>query len=207
MKAVRNWKKLYQFKKEWRKKNPHNQTWPKLIFNPERVTVGNGTYGILDVRIDGEEGSLKIGHYCSIADEVIFLPAADHPIHFLSTYPWGARITDDGYSACSKGDIIVEDDVWIGIRSLVLSGVKIGQGAVVAAGSVVTKDVPPYAIVAGSPAKIIAYRFSQEIIDKLLKIDYSKIDETFIKKHRELLQKKIENDYDFSCFTEAMRSE
>lgn len=205
MKVIRKWKKLYQFKKEWRKKNQHNQTWPKAIFDLERVTVGNGTYGTLDVRIDGGKGSLKIGHYCSIADEVIFLPAADHPIHFLSTYPWGARITGDGYSACSKGDIIVGDDVWIGIRSIILSGVKIGQGAVVAAGSVVTKDVPPYAIVAGSPAKVIAYRFSQEIIDSLLEIDYSKIDEAFVKKHSDILQKEVDNNYDFSCFTEELK--
>ena len=205
MNFIKKSKKIYQFKKAWRKKNQHNQTWPKTIFDLERVTVGNGTYGTLDVRIDGKEGNLKIGHYCSIADEVVFLPAADHPIHFLSTYPWGARITSNGYSACSKGDIIVGDDVWIGIRALILSGVKIGQGAIVAAGSVVTKDVPPYAIVAGSPAKVIAYRFSQEIINNLLKIDYSKIDAAFVKKHSDILQKEVTNDFAFSYFTEEVK--
>lgn len=77
--------------------------------------------------------------------------------------------------ARSKGSIVIKDDVWVGANSLILSGVTIGQGAVVAAGSVVTKDVPPYAIVGGNPAKIIRYRFEEKIIKKLLKIDYSKI--------------------------------
>lgn len=76
----------------------------------------------------------------------------------------------------TKGKIILDDDVWIGDQVLVLSGVHIGKGAIVAAGCVVTKDVPPYAIVGGIPNKIIKYRFSKQIIQKLQGIDYSGID-------------------------------
>ena len=91
-----------------------------------------------------------------------------------------------------KGDIIVEDDVWIGCRVTVLSGVHIGQGAVVAAGALVTKDVPPYAIVGGVPAKVIKYRFEPEMIEELLKIDYSRVDRSMIQAHADELYQKLE---------------
>ena len=83
--------------------------------------------------------------------------------------------------AISKGDIIVDDDVWIGYGATILSGVHIGQGAVVAAGAVVTKDAPPYAIVGGVPARVIKYRFSPEVIEQLLKLDYSKLTDNMIR--------------------------
>ena len=87
------------------------------------------------------------------------------------------------HEAISKGDIIIEDDVWIGYRSTILSGVHIGQGAVIAAGSVVTKDVPPYTVVAGVPAKNIKKRFPDEMIKELLEIKYESLDEDVIKTH------------------------
>jgi acetyltransferase-like isoleucine patch superfamily enzyme len=76
---------------------------------------------------------------------------------------------DMGHPSC-KGDIIIENDVWIGSTATIMSAVKISNGAVVGAGSVVTKDVPPYAIVAGNPAKVVKYRFTEEQIEKLLSI-------------------------------------
>jgi serine acetyltransferase len=81
-----------------------------------------------------------------------------------------------GHPSC-KGDITIENDVWIGAKATVMSGIKIGNGAVVAAGSVVTKDVPPYAIVAGNPAKIVKYRFDESQIEKLLQISWWNWDE------------------------------
>lgn len=93
--------------------------------------------------------------------------------------------------ACTKGDIIVDDDVWIGERATIMSGVHIGQGAVIAAGSVVTHDIPPYAVVGGVPAKIIKYRFSKEIIDGLLKVDYSKLTKEMISTHIDELYSKL----------------
>ena len=91
-----------------------------------------------------------------------------------------------GNDATSKGDIVLEDDVWIGCNAVILSGVHIGQGAVVAAGAVVTKDIPAYAVVAGNPAHIIKYRFDKEYIDELLKIDFSKIDKNIVKYNEKL---------------------
>ena len=85
-----------------------------------------------------------------------------------------------GHPSC-KGDIIIENDVWIGANSTVMSGIKIGNGAIVAAGSTVTKNVPPYAIVAGNPAKVVKYRFTDEQIKKLLSIAWWDWDEQKIK--------------------------
>jgi hypothetical protein len=87
---------------------------------------------------------------------------------------------DMGHPAC-KGDIVIQNDVWIGAKSTIMSGVKISNGSVVGAGSVVTKDVPPYAIVAGNPAKVVKYRFSEEQIEKLLSIAWWNWDEQKIK--------------------------
>jgi serine acetyltransferase len=85
-----------------------------------------------------------------------------------------------GHPSC-KGDIIVENDVWIGAKATIMSGVRVSNGSIVAAGSVVTKDVPPYAIVAGNPAKVVKYRFNEEQIDKLLNISWWEWDEQKIK--------------------------
>ena len=84
--------------------------------------------------------------------------------------------------ATSKGDILIGDDVWIGERAVILSGVEIGRGAIVAAGAVVSKSIPPYAIAAGVPAKVVKYRFDDDLISELLKIDFDKIDVEFIKR-------------------------
>ena len=94
-----------------------------------------------------------------------------------SSYPFKSKMQlgDGGLDANSKGNIIVGDDVWIGYRSTILSGVEIGKGAIIAAGSVVTKNVPPYAIVGGNPAMVIRYRFSERIISKLMSLDFSLI--------------------------------
>ena len=91
-----------------------------------------------------------------------------------------------GHPTCN-GDIIIENDVWVGARSTIMSGVKISNGAVVAAGSVVTKDVPPYTIVGGNPARIIKYRFDESQIEKLLKISWWDWDEDKIRENAELM--------------------
>lgn len=99
----------------------------------------------------------------------------------------------NGIDAISKGDIIVDDDVWIGYGAIILSGVHISQGAIIAAGAVVTKDVPPYAIVGGVPANILKYRFSKEIIQELLKIDYEHLNPQIILKNKKIVYQKIES--------------
>ena len=122
---------------------------------------------------------LIIGKFCSIACGAKFLfNAANHSLKSLSTYPfpifydewehglWADKAWDN------KGDIVVGNDVWIGYEAIILSGVHIGDGAIVGARAVVTKDVPPYAIVGGVPAKIIRKRFSDEVIEKLMALQW-----------------------------------
>lgn len=175
----------YKVLRNWKKRNTHNNTKlvPPLV-NTDRISIGNHTYGSISAIISSANGSLWIGNYCSIADHVTFVVSADHPTENISTFPFKTLCTHEtGCEAVSKGDIVVEDDVWIAYGATILSGVRIGQGAVIAAGSVVTKDVPPYAIVGGIPAKVIKYRFSPELIEELLKVDYSKLDEAQVREH------------------------
>jgi virginiamycin A acetyltransferase len=119
---------------------------------------------------------LVIGRFCAIASHVRFLmPGANHADRGPSTYPFGifgagwASTMDVVMSAPSRGDTIVGHDVWLGYSALVLPGVRIGHGAVVAAASVVARDVPPYAIVVGNPARVVRSRFSEEDVERLLR--------------------------------------
>jgi acetyltransferase-like isoleucine patch superfamily enzyme len=137
--------------------------------------IGEYTYGQPTVLYGRNEGGgqLTIGKFCSIADGVVILLGGNHRADWVSTYPFGL-ITDEakqipGHPA-TKGDVNIGNDVWLGHQSLILSGVTISDGAVVAARAVVTKNVPPYAIVAGNPARIVRSRFSPETIERLLRI-------------------------------------
>ena len=119
---------------------------------------------------------LIIGKFCSIACGAKFLfNGANHTLKSLSTYPfpifyeeWSHGIWADK-SWDNKGDIKIGNDVWIGYDAIIMAGVTIGDGAIIATRAVVTKDVPPYTIVGGVPAKIIRKRFSDEVIEELLK--------------------------------------
>lgn len=178
--------RLFQFK--WIKKNKNNETIPMVLFNPDNVSVGKCTYGCLNIVSFGDDTKLSIGNYVSISEDVTFLLDVEHYTDKISTYPFKVKLLHNcTFEAFSKGDIVVEDDVWIGYGATIMSNVHIGQGAVVAAGAVVTKDVPPYAIVGGVPARVIRYRFETEIIDELLKVDYSKLDEIAIREHIDVL--------------------
>ena len=123
---------------------------------------------------------LIIGKFCSIACGAKFLfNSANHTLSSLSTYPfpiffeeWDLEIKDITKAWDNKGDIVIGNDVWIGYEAVILAGVTIGDGAVIGTRAVVTKDVPPYTIVGGIPAKPIKKRFPQETIDALLKIKW-----------------------------------
>jgi acetyltransferase-like isoleucine patch superfamily enzyme len=117
-----------------------------------------------------------IGNYCSIGPECVFMTGGEHRYDGLSTYPFRTKLGLCENESITRGPVVLEDDVWLGLRVTVMSGVTIGRGAVVAAGAVVTKDVPPYAIVGGVPAKVIKYRFPQEVIDKVSKVDFAALD-------------------------------
>ncbi|WBV58523.1 CatB-related O-acetyltransferase [Chryseobacterium sp. Chry.R1] len=168
----------------WKKINKHNFTYPVVIFPLEKVLVGNNTYGPLEVYsyTRKKDEFLCIGSFCSIAKGVKFILGGNHFSNFISTYPFKSFFLNEE-EAFSKGDIILEDDVWIGTDCLILSGVKLGQGCVVAAGSIVTKSFPPYSVIGGNPAKIIKKRFNDEIIEKLLKLDFNSLTDDFIKKN------------------------
>ncbi|MGW9308562.1 CatB-related O-acetyltransferase [Saccharomonospora azurea] len=120
---------------------------------------------------------LVIGKYCAIASGATFLMAgAGHPTMGVSTYPftmfggqWAERTLDLVTGMPSRGDTVIGNDVWIGYRATVLPGVRIGDGAIIAAGAMVTADVPPYTIVGGNPAKPIRARFDDADVDALLR--------------------------------------
>lgn len=186
--------KIRSFSRKWRKNNAHNETYPNNLFDANCVSVGKKTYGSLNVYTFNRTNQLKIGHYCSIAPNVTFVVSADHSVDTISTYPFRVYCADQDLEGVSKGDIIIGDDVWIGCNATILSGATIGQGAVIAAGAVITKDVPPYAIVGGTPARIIKYRFSEEVIKKLLEIDYAQLTDAKVRDNLEQLYEKVTVD-------------
>lgn len=157
----------------------------------ENVSIGDYTYGNFEIREWDNKTKLKIGKYCSIADGVIFLLGGEHRSDFITTYPFNALLKNFNYIGGhphTKGNITIGNDVWIGSEAKILSGVNIGDGAIIGANSIVTKDVPPYAIAAGNPAKIVRYRFDEITINKLLKIKWWDFDEKEIIEIIPLLQ-------------------
>ena len=189
-------KKRYKRRKrarEWRLRNSNNSTTCDNDFDYDRVAVGNYTYGSLTVLCFGANSTLKIGSFCSIASGVVFNLAGDHHLNHISTFPFKAKALGGPLNeAVSQGNINVSDDVWIGQNAIIQSGVSIGQGAVIASGAVVTHDIPPYAVVAGMPAKIIKFRFCKQIIDYMLTLDYGRLNEKLIREHIDDLYQDIE---------------
>ena len=139
----------------------------------ERYSVGRCSYGDPLVIDYGEGTTVRVGAFCSIAGGVTIFLGGNHRIDWITTFPfmlhWGSAKNFKGHPA-TKGDVIIGNDVWIGLRATILSGVKIGNGAVIGAEAVVSRDVPPYGIVAGNPAKLIRKRFSDEQIATLERI-------------------------------------
>jgi acetyltransferase-like isoleucine patch superfamily enzyme len=137
------------------------------------LEVGRHTYGHpLIVSYQGSETRVVIGHFGSISPGVMLITGGVHPVDWVSTFPfriqWGLKGALADGTPATRGDIVIGSDVWIGTDAMVLSGVTVGHGAVIAARAVVTRDVPPYAIVAGVPARVVRYRFDPETIDRLL---------------------------------------
>jgi acetyltransferase-like isoleucine patch superfamily enzyme len=166
--------KILHWIKNW--SNPHDLTRIHLERMAARYgfDIGDFTYGHPNVRFPDTGARLSIGRYGSIADKVEIMLGGNHHTDLISTYPFGAlhdlwpEARSHPYKDYSNGDVAIGHDVWIGTGAIILSGVTIGHGAVVAARAVVTKDVPPYAIVGGNPAKIIRYRFDTTTISRLL---------------------------------------
>lgn len=177
--------------------DPHSiyplKDYDKLIFLKPFVKASNilvGDYTYFDDRrntpekfeeynvlynYDFNKVKLVIGKFCAIAAETKFIMTGNHKLDAISTYPFpifqqGWEVAFDLSALPVKGDIIVGNDVWFGYDSLVMGGVTIGHGAIIATRAVVTKDVPPYAIVAGNPAKVVKMRFDEKAVQRLLEI-------------------------------------
>jgi chloramphenicol O-acetyltransferase type B len=145
---------------------------PELTSTDLRVSVGRFTYGNPQFMLWDNSDRIQIGSFCSISSEVAIFGGGEHQTDWVTTFPLRIAFDDplagkDGHPA-SKGETKIGNDVWIGFRAIVLSGITIGHGAVIGAGAVVAADVRPYAIVAGNPAKVVRYRFAANEIEKLL---------------------------------------
>ena len=146
-----------------------------FVHDPRQFEKNNVLY---QYPINGD--SLRIGKFCSIACGAKFLFAsANHTQASVSTYPfpiffeeWDLDIGDVTSAWDHKGDIVIGNDVWIGYEAVVMAGVTIGNGAIIGARAVVTKDVPPYTIVGGVPAREIRRRFSDDVIARLLELKW-----------------------------------
>ncbi|PLZ68532.1 chloramphenicol acetyltransferase, partial [Fischerella thermalis WC344] len=174
--------------------NPHPmEGFPQVCFIKNTVTNPNiiiGDYTYYDDLEDSENfernvlyhypfigDKLVIGKFCALATGVKFIMnGANHQMSGFSTYPFNIfgsgweRVTPKPEELPFKGDTVIGNDVWIGYEAVIMPGVKIGDGAIVAAKSVVVKDVPPYAVVGGNPASLLRQRFPDEIINALLEI-------------------------------------
>ena len=183
---------------QWRERNRHNRTFAARFFPLDRVIVGKNTYGMLDVRsfCDNAGEMLRIGSYVSIAEGVVFILGGQHQTNTFTTFPLKAYFSrkDNNQDSSSKGPIEIEDEVWIGTNSIILSGVKIGKGSIVGAGAVVTKDIPPYTVAAGNPAKVIRYRFSSDLIAELMVLNLSDISDKNIKENINVLYERIDDE-------------
>jgi acetyltransferase-like isoleucine patch superfamily enzyme len=148
------------------------------IIGNSRISFGRFSYGFENLSIWqwGEGASLSIGSFCSIAPAVRIFLGGNHRTDWITTFPFGHVYADElggqdikGHPA-TRGDVFIGDDVWIGYGATIMSGIRIGTGAVIAANSNVVKDIQPYEIVGGNPARLIRKRFDDEMIALLLEL-------------------------------------
>jgi len=169
------------FTKDWLKDTP--------------FSIGEYTYGRPEIHYWGEPVSLSIGKYCSFAQGVKIYLGGNHRTDWVSTYPFSGRSLNAVFPEArniqghprSKGNIVIGNDVWFGAGSWIMSGVEIGHGACIGAGAVVTKNVGPYEIVVGNPARSVGFRFEAAIIKKLLEARWWDWDNASVRKAIPLL--------------------
>lgn len=159
------------------------------------AVVGKYTYGQTNITVHSWDSKYKvyIGAFCSIATNCSIYFDVNHRTDWITTYPFGHinqhkfnKFNGHGHPKCN-GDVIIGNDVWICDNVTIMSGIKIGDGAVLACNSHIVKNVEPYAIYGGNPAKLIKYRFSKDTIEKLLQIQWWNWDDDKINEFTPLL--------------------
>lgn len=166
--------------------------------------IGRGSYGNLEVIRYRLGGKISIGSFCSFAEGTVAMLGGDHNPRNISTYPFGVLLGGARVEAhaSSKGDIRIGNDVWLGRYATVMAGVTIADGAVIGAHSLVTRDVPPYAIAAGNPARVVRMRFPDDTIAKLLKIKWWDWPDSRILEYAELLLSEDMEEFLLRAFTQ-----
>jgi len=161
---------------------------------PGYVSIGRGTYGLDRNSFAGlsPDCPVTVGNYCSVGPDVLILCKTDHRTNRPATYPVRSLLTGSGTDAITRGPITIGHDVWIGARAVVLSGVTIGNGAVIGAGAVVARDIAPYSINVGVPAKAVRSRFGPAQISALETIAWWNWPEAKIRDSADLFETDID---------------
>lgn len=193
-KGQNNWR----FVKEFRAMNKHNQIYPGTMFPIDIVSVGSYSYGELNLIAYDQNNkidTLKIGNFVSISSGVKFLLHENHQTETFTTFPLRSVLLGKPFPGdmMARGSIVIDDEVWIGNGAMLLSGVHVGKGAIIAAGSVVTKDVPPYALVGGVPARVIKFRFDHVTRERLTRLRLSGLAIDEIIQNLDLFYKRIDS--------------
>lgn len=145
------------------------------------TSVGKYTYGHDGIKVHrwGDDASLRIGAFCSIAKDVCVILGGNHRTDWITTFPFGhihngvfGKHEGAGGHPTTRGDVVLGNDVWVGMGATIMSGVTVGDGAVIAARAHVVRDVPPYAIVGGNPSRVIRHRFEPEDVSRLRELKW-----------------------------------
>ena len=141
---------------------PEDVFYTRNYYKDRKFIIGDYTYGKPDVIFENENANLVIGKFCSIAEKVCIFLGGNHRTEWITTYPFSSIPKEEFESfrhitghPTTKGDVVIGNDVWIGANSVVLPGVQIGNHSVIGAGSIITKNIPPYSVAVGNPARIV----------------------------------------------------
>ena len=155
----------------------------------DSVSIGKYTYGLNRESLIGIDikTPLNVGKFCSFGPDIKIFLSSDHPTNLASTFPLKTLFIQKkpwpNLDVVSKGGVNIGNDVWVGANAMIMSGVSIQDGAIIAAGAIVTKNVSPYTIVAGNPAKTVKKRFKNSQIKSLLRIQWWNWEEDKIRKY------------------------
>lgn len=167
---------LFRLKREKKENRLQNFSHQQEEFKKRypKYKIGFASYGMPTVHSYHDTAVLNIGSYCSIASNVQIFLGGQHRVDWVSTYPFpmffrmDSKFKEQCLLSDSKGDVIIGNDVWLCANCTILSGVTIGHGAVIANGTMVSRDVEPYAVMAGNPAKLVKWRFDESTRKTLL---------------------------------------